>query len=519
MLKWVFGADTGPFRSALSSMRGQTQAFSGSVKGQLAGIFGGAALFAGVSAIIEKFARLKDIADRFGESAESMQRVGYAAAQSGTDIEGVAKGLTKVTANAVKAAQNGGELAESFSRLGIDAATFANLPIEDKLLALSAGYDASKSSGEGLNDIIAVMGKSGAEMIPMLVQGTGRLKEQMDSAKVAGEGVVAVLAGLDDRIEEFKNGFAVVFATIIAGFTAVTATVGLLAAGWLDAIAGGFDMSEVRKAEGAIAQLWKDIFDPEKETKVKGPDVEAIKAAAEAAKKAEEDRVKLTEDRVKLTEDIAKLEEDARIKALSLAEQILDVQKRISELAKESTYGTDETKKLEAKKAMLEAEKELTEYQKQAASDAEEANDKRDKLATDLDAAHDREDKQNRDNKYSGLDDKGKLAMLKKERDEARKDAENLGQRGFHVEATDKRTEAAAKQGEIDTMTRKIDAKKNAPPKLLTEEIRKAGGGGFGGLTAVQTSSTDGRLDKVIAVLNNIDRKTNPTEGVGPEPF
>jgi len=150
MLKWVFGADTGPYRTALNSMRNETKAFSGSVKGQLAGMFGGAAVLAGASKIISHFARIQDLADRFGESSVSIQKVGFAATQSGMDVEGLAKAMTVVTANAVEAASAGGDLDDAFKRLGINAAEFAGLPLDDKLRKLSAGYNDAASSAQGL---------------------------------------------------------------------------------------------------------------------------------------------------------------------------------------------------------------------------------------------------------------------------------------------------------------------------------------------------------------------------------
>lgn len=479
MLKWVFGADTGPFRTALHNMRSETAAFSGSVKGQLAGLFGGAALLAGAAKIISHFARIKDLADRFGESAESIQKVGYAATQSGTDIEGVAKALTKVTANAVDAARNGGEMAESFARLGINASTFANLPLEEKLLALSAGYDASKNSGEGLADIIKVVGKSGGEMIPLLVQGAAALQAQMDAAKLAGEGVVGVMASLDDRIEDMKTTFMTAFASIIAGFTAVTATAVLAIGGIFDAIANGFDVSEIEKAKGAIASLWKDVFDPEKKATVKGPDVEGIKEAAEAAKKIEDDRKKLIED-------IAKLEEDARIKSLSLAEKILDAEKRRAELAADALFGADETAALEARKAQLEVEKEISGYRKEQADNDEATQEKRDEAAKEIQSLTEKGAEIDRANKLAGMSDKDKKDFLTSERDQALKNAEEKTASGDTKGGLEESNRAKGLTGEINDLARsmndelksKSDAALKQNPTIATSSLADIGGGG-----------------------------------------
>lgn len=61
MLKWVFGADTRPCRQGLSEMRSDVKAFSGGIKGMLAGAFTGGAIIAGAKTILDHFGRIQDL--------------------------------------------------------------------------------------------------------------------------------------------------------------------------------------------------------------------------------------------------------------------------------------------------------------------------------------------------------------------------------------------------------------------------------------------------------------------------
>lgn len=526
MLKWVFGADTSPFRSALNSMRDETKAFSGSVKGQLAGMFGGAALLAGASKIISHFARIKDLADRFGESSTSMQKVGFAASQSGMDIEGVAKAMTVATKNAVEAASAGGDLDEAFKRLGINAASFANLPLEDKLTALNAGYNASSSSAQGLADIMKVLGKAGAESIPTLTQSVEDLKAQLESAPVAGEGVVTAIAGIDDRIDEMKTAALAMGGAVVAGLSAIAGTISTVVLGALDimmdnlimigkvavnsatiigkTLTGDFKgaadaalnfgtivkssmgnmVTDAKKTGEAIGGIWDETFNgSDSGAKKKGPDIEAIKEAAEAQKR-------IDEERKKLTEDIGKLEEEARIRALSLTEKILDAEKRRAELAADALFGEDETKALEARKAQLEVEKEIAGYrEKQSADDKKTADDKKkreDDAAKEIKTLTEKSADLERSNKLAGMDDGHKREFLKNERSHALKASAASSGNGDTKGALEFGNKAKALTGEIDDITRGLndDLKKKladaqkAVPTIATSSLADIGGGG-----------------------------------------
>jgi hypothetical protein len=121
----------------LEEARAQADAFGRSVKSSFSSVGAGLVGALGVGVLVgqwramsEQFDRVAKLAARFGESAESLQRVSQAASLAGSDIELVARAMTLAN----QAAQKG---SEAFSALGISAQEFAGMSLEDRLLELS----------------------------------------------------------------------------------------------------------------------------------------------------------------------------------------------------------------------------------------------------------------------------------------------------------------------------------------------------------------------------------------------
>lgn len=93
------------------------------------------------------------------------------------------------------------KLRASFSELGIDAEAFVNMSLEEKLMALSAGFENVEGNGNKLRLALEVLGKSGAELLPFLLQGPEAIRESMESAVVATQAQIDKMAELNDRIE------------------------------------------------------------------------------------------------------------------------------------------------------------------------------------------------------------------------------------------------------------------------------------------------------------------------------
>ena len=551
MLKWTFGADTKPFQAGLAQMRSQTQAFSGNVSGMLAGAFGVGAIIGGLRSMFVEMDRVAKLGARFGESTDTIQRVAHAADLAGADLETMARSVGFVTKNAIAAATGNSELAKEFERLGINAATFADLPMDQKMVLLSRGLQTAGSSAEGMTAIMKVMGKAGVEMLPLLAQGPEALAKSMADAQVVGESAVRSIEAFNDSLTTGKNVvqswagyFIQQIQTLAVIWTAVLTVMATVFTESFQEIMSQSQtaMSAVGKSlsgdfAGAAAKIdefskrtgqgFRRIKESAKSNATAAIlQIMGIWSAASTPKKGGTGEVDTDgmRERKKLADDIAKLEEESRQRQLSLAEKILKAQQAIADLANESSYAGTEEERLEARKKMLQVEADLAGLRDEQKSDDEktrkelESEEKR-KQDGIKDAEKD-EAKLARDQKFGKLDDAGKVAMLEEEKKAALELSRAL-EDGNNMEGSIRaRIEAMQAQGDIDDIKGKKDESKTATPTIAAEDLRRAGGGGFARLTTSDPQREAlTRFDTMILELREINRKTNGGESAVPPPF
>jgi hypothetical protein len=476
MLKWVFGADTGPFRAGLNDMRKQTTAFAGSMKGMLLGAIGFGAIMNGFRNLFVEMDRVQKLAIRFGESAESVQKVALAADLAGAPIETMAKALTVATRNANEAATGNKELAESFEKLGINAAEFIAMPMEQKILALSKTFQNGTVTGEQLALMMDVLGKGGGEMIPMLSQGFEELNRQFENTSTVSQETVDKIAAFNDAITSLKQEAQVLGGSLVAAFSD--------ALPYLERFVNRyFDLFTGRNLSDEIFKDRMDAKNAPKENKPAGPLVEDLEAAADAQEKIEKDRKKLIED-------IAKLEEESRIRALSLTEKILDAERQRALLAADSLFIDNENIRLEKQKEMLEVEKNLVELREQHSANQKRLDDEKQKAAEDsarriqdLEAAGAEIDRRNA---MAGMSDKDKLKLLTSERNAAMNAslaAGSAGDKETQISQLNRSKEldgeiASIMQGVADQASSDLLSLQSRGPTIATSSLADIGGGG-----------------------------------------
>lgn len=288
--------------------------------------------FMGLKGIADKAGDINDLSQRFGASAESMQRVKSAADQSGTSIETIAKGMNRAEIAAVKAAEGNTELDEAFKKLGLSAETFAGLPMEEKLAAISAGYDENANKAEALAALTDIFGaKIANELIPLFAQGGDAIKEMMDAAKVASSDSIGRIDEVQDRFGEMFNtltawameglGFIIdLVDKMSVGIAAAIAFVGNLSGGldeakqsYNDTLNAGLDMLEEQKAAREERKNKISAANIE-EVRKEADEEQKAKEDAKAAEKADKDKEKEDE---KAKRDAEKANKDAQKKAVT----------------------------------------------------------------------------------------------------------------------------------------------------------------------------------------------------------
>lgn len=160
------------------------------------GLFAMQGAIGGVVGAIYKMARASsDYGDaawktsqKIGMNVEAWQEMAHAGEMSGVESEALSQGLVKLNKNIVEAATGNKSLVAWFKRVGVsfvDAKGKAR-NVEDVFMDLSEVFGKQKDGAKKTAAAMALMGKSGANMIPMLNAGKNGMKEMRQEARDLG---------------------------------------------------------------------------------------------------------------------------------------------------------------------------------------------------------------------------------------------------------------------------------------------------------------------------------------------
>lgn len=132
--------------------------------------------------------KINDMSKKTGVSTEILSKWGFAAEQSGSTLEGVGKGLTKLAVNMEAATSGSKTQMAAFKAAGITSKDLADAHGDvNKILPKLADAFAGAKDGAGKTAIaMALLGKSGTELIPMLNEGSAGLDRMGRAAEAAG---------------------------------------------------------------------------------------------------------------------------------------------------------------------------------------------------------------------------------------------------------------------------------------------------------------------------------------------
>lgn len=157
------------------AMRGLTGASAGlsGALGTLAPLLSVAGLAGMVKGTLDAADNMNDLAQSTGVSVEALSRFNKAAAVSGTNLEGVSKGLVKLNKAMVDAATGGKESAETFAALGVNVrGADGQLKSADRVMLEVANRFKAMPDGAAKTALaLRLFGKSGAELVPLLNMG------------------------------------------------------------------------------------------------------------------------------------------------------------------------------------------------------------------------------------------------------------------------------------------------------------------------------------------------------------
>lgn len=160
---------------------------------------------------------MDDLAQKTGGSVRALTELAHAAAIEGININTLSASMARLTKSASDTARGTGEALEAFKALGIEVLDAnGNLKSSDVLMAEVAGQFGDMADGANETALaIAIFGRAGADMIPLLNYGTEGLanmrQEAHDLGLVLDKETAAAAAHFNDnltRLNAVKKGFA-----------------------------------------------------------------------------------------------------------------------------------------------------------------------------------------------------------------------------------------------------------------------------------------------------------------------
>lgn len=207
--RWTFDIDDKPIKNVeekFSNLTSSVGTLALGIAGASASIFG----FVKVSANMGE--EIGKMSEKFGISAQAIQELQFAARG---EAEALTSSLGLFARNTVAATKGSEEQASAFKKLGVNIKdTHGKLKSTEDLITQSAdGFKKLKNGSEKTALAMALFGRSGAELIPFLNQGSEEIARLREEARASGavlsddavKGAMEFNDNLDDLIRTAKG--------------------------------------------------------------------------------------------------------------------------------------------------------------------------------------------------------------------------------------------------------------------------------------------------------------------------
>jgi len=149
-----------------------------------------------------------------GMAAEEIQKLGYAALQEHTSMDTLEKSVAILSKNMLEASEGAAEYKDAFDAMGI-AVTDANGQLKntgDVLMEMADYMQQETDDTKKAALAKQLLGRSGAEMVPFLEQGSAAIKEMGEEAERLGivltQDNIVAFKQYQDSVDRMKQSFA-----------------------------------------------------------------------------------------------------------------------------------------------------------------------------------------------------------------------------------------------------------------------------------------------------------------------
>lgn len=244
------------FKTGLEEAKADFAQFAEQAAGTLAASFGAGAVLEGIRAMAERAKAILADAAQTGSTTQDIQLLGNAAERTNSSLEAVVGSLSKLTKSAQLAATEGNKaMIESFKRLGISVDDLRNKTSAELFYQIADGIREGKDEGNQMVDVMALMGRGAAEMLPILQKGAEGIKD------LGHEGLVIDKQQLEDlkTIEESWKAVTVFgerFLSTLLKIGESLFVISMLVPGLLNKIGIGKFSASPGEALGGLKQIW-----------------------------------------------------------------------------------------------------------------------------------------------------------------------------------------------------------------------------------------------------------------------
>lgn len=167
------------------------------------GVAGAGAFAIMVRNTIDAADHLKDMAQKTGIAVETLNGLGFAAGQAGGNLDSMVAAAGKLNKSIAESAGGNKESQEAFKALGISVIDAAgNLKKADVVMSEVADkFEGFEDGPEKSAIALRLFGKAGADMIPLLNEGGGAMRENIEYTKKYS-GMTSQLAAASDEFND-----------------------------------------------------------------------------------------------------------------------------------------------------------------------------------------------------------------------------------------------------------------------------------------------------------------------------
>ena len=235
--------DGSSFQSAVNSAKASAGGLSASLGKQFSGLGGAIAGAFSVGAIVnlarETIAfggQITDLSERYGISTDMVQKLKFAAEQSGSSVESMLGGFKKMNLAMVDAMEGNEGKQDAFQRMGVSMDDLKSKSPEEVFRMIARAAKDMPHTPQLFADIKDVLGKSGDELLPAFKAG---LDEAIASAERLG---IVMSASSIAALDTIGDQFDVIKIKAMSYFAPVLESIAGIAHGFFDFIEIGTDM-------------------------------------------------------------------------------------------------------------------------------------------------------------------------------------------------------------------------------------------------------------------------------------